>query len=226
MFVVMDMVYLYKISSQALNSDPNHAFKTTYLSRISTSHQQQQQQQQPTSHDKNSTSIRGQQQARQQKIGEKKIGDTTADSSSSILYQQAVQDGYVNLDDKEPILEILSQAGLTITDIDQSIIDSLPTWTSVQKLYGTHPHIIGLEKCQEFVQSTDPTIRFFGVAGTFNSGTNLVAELMTKNCQITERMMKYGNKSKGVRWQVRNQHGYFSMHFLLFFWFLRRRHKK
>ena len=41
----------------------------------------------------------------------------------------------------------------------------------------------------------------FGMSGTFNSGTNLIAQLLIENCQITERMMAMGNQSKGIRWQ-------------------------
>ena len=37
--------------------------------------------------------------------------------------------------------------------------------------------------------------------GTFNTGTNLLAELMIQNCQITERMIANGAQSKGIRWQ-------------------------
>lgn len=124
--------------------------------------------------------------------------------NASELEAEGAAAGLHNLDDKGPILKILHQAGLNIDDFDQEIIDDLPTWTQVQSLYGTGPILIGLEKCKEFVASTDPTVRFFGVAGTFNSGTNLVAELLTKNCQITERMLVYGNESRGVRWQVRS----------------------
>jgi hypothetical protein len=121
------------------------------------------------------------------------------------LEAEGIAAGLKNIHDKGPILKILHQAGLDIEDFDQQIIDDLPTWTQIQNLYGTGPHLIGLEKCHEFVAATDPTVRFFGVAGTFNSGTNLVAELLTKNCQITERMVVYGNQSRGVRWQVRSE---------------------
>jgi hypothetical protein len=183
LFVLTDMMYLYKISSQALMDDPNHSstLKATYLSRIG------------------SSSSAGGAGGRAVENGEPAAAITTAVD----LYREATEKGYRNMNDKGPILEILSQAGLTIDDIDQHVIDALPTWTQVQTLYGTEPRIVGLETCTRFVQSVDPTVRFFGVAGTFNSGTNLVAELMSQNCQITERMEVYGRDSRGIRWQVR-----------------------
>mmetsp|Transcript_18259 Transcript_18259/g.37660 ORF Transcript_18259/g.37660 Transcript_18259/m.37660 type:complete len:468 (+) Transcript_18259:78-1481(+) len=107
--------------------------------------------------------------------------------------------------DKGPILEILTQAGIRIEnedDLDQETLDRLPTWTQVQKLYGTEPKIYGLERCEEFRNAIEPTTRFFAMAGTFNTGTNLIHDLMRLNCQITERMEVYGEKSKGIRWQV------------------------
>lgn len=113
--------------------------------------------------------------------------------------------GLQNVDDKGPILEILTQAGIKIEsedDLDQETLDKLPTWTQVQKLYGTEPKIYGLERCEEFRNAIEPTTRFFAIAGTFNTGTNLIHDLMRLNCQITERMEVYGEKSKGIRWQV------------------------
>jgi hypothetical protein len=109
--------------------------------------------------------------------------------------------------DKEPILTILRQAGINTTMLDYDTYQSLPPWSQIQRLFGTEPRIYGLgdndqENCAAFRNSTDPTIRFFGIAGAFNSGTNLLASLMIQNCQITERMLVYGEKSKGVRWQV------------------------
>jgi hypothetical protein len=121
------------------------------------------------------------------------------------LVRMAKDRGLHNVDDKGPILEILFQAGIEIENkdaMDQETLDLLPTWTQVQNLYGSEPKIYGLERCEEFRNAVEPTTRFFGIAGTFNTGTNLIADLMEFNCQITERMEVYGEKSKGVRWQV------------------------
>ena len=123
----------------------------------------------------------------------------------SKLIAIAKQRGLTNVDDKGPILEILTQAGLKIEnedDLDQDTLNQLPTWTQILRLYGPDPKIQGLERCEEFRNAVEPTTRFFGMAGTFNTGTNLIHDMMKYNCQITERMEAYGEKSKGVRWQV------------------------
>ena len=103
---------------------------------------------------------------------------------------------------KEKIYEILEQAGVKKHDMDLATRRKLPTWTKVQQLYGTEPKIYGLERCKAFTSNVDPAVSFFGIAGTFNSGTNLLAELLIQNCQITQRMQKYGEDQKGIRWQV------------------------
>jgi hypothetical protein len=102
--------------------------------------------------------------------------------------------------DKEPILQILREAGFD--DIDEETIRKLPTWTEVTTLYGDHPRIYGLDQCKVFQSMSDPAEHFVGVAGTFNSGTNLMAELLIHNCEMKARMKKYGRENKGIRWQV------------------------
>ncbi|VEU34091.1 unnamed protein product [Pseudo-nitzschia multistriata] len=126
-------------------------------------------------------------------------------AEQSKLIEIAKKRGLTNIDDKGPILEILTQAGLDLHkegDVDQETMDQLPTWTQVEQLYGPTPKIIGLERCGEFRDSVDPSTRFLAMAGTFNTGTNLIHAVMKHNCQITERMEVYGAKSKGIRWQV------------------------
>eukprot|EP00934_Nitzschia_sp_Nitz4_P007521 Nitzschia sp. Nitz4//scaffold118_size93875//74617//76434//NITZ4_004800-RA/size93875-augustus-gene-0.46-mRNA-1//1//CDS//3329533760//7511//frame0 len=105
---------------------------------------------------------------------------------------------------KEPLLEIALQAGVKpqeMVDDEDHVIDQLPTWKQVEKLYGKEPKIIGLDRCEAFRQNVDPKMKFIGVAGPFNSGTNLAAELIIHNCQIQERMDYAGQESKGMRWQ-------------------------
>jgi hypothetical protein len=102
--------------------------------------------------------------------------------------------------DKEPILKILKEAGFD--DIDDETISKLPTWTEVTNLYGDHPRIYGLDQCKVFQSLSDPAEHFVGVAGTFNSGTNLMSELLIHNCENPARMEKYGRENKGIRWQV------------------------
>jgi hypothetical protein len=70
-------------------------------------------------------------------------------------------------------------------------------------LYGETPAIQGLNTCKAFQDASDPAEHFLAVAGTFNSGTNLLAELLIHNCQMPARMAKYGKIHEGIRWQVR-----------------------
>ncbi|KAG7373880.1 hypothetical protein IV203_012975 [Nitzschia inconspicua] len=240
--VLADFIYLYRLSSQALMDDPKHTstLKATYLSRVAGSgtssiggvggnstifspgvakqqhiregHVRVQKRPPPLPDDHQAMEEMHHQ--HQMEVQQKLY---PPNQLPDMLQHQALDIGYHNLNDKGPILDILQQAGLLIQELDQETIDLLPTWSQVQQLYGTEPRIIGLETCAAFRDSVDPRIRFFGVAGTFNSGTNLVAELMSKNCQITERMEVFGNESKGIRWQVpwgkhypasfRGQHG-------------------
>lgn len=104
--------------------------------------------------------------------------------------------------DKEKIYEILEQAGVQKHHMDLETRRKLPTWTKIQQLYGTEPKIYGLERCEAFTSRIEPSVSFFGIAGTFNSGTNLLAELLIQNCQITKRMEVYGEDQRGIRWQV------------------------
>jgi hypothetical protein len=106
--------------------------------------------------------------------------------------------------DKGPILKLLQEAGINLDDLDPTVMDSLPTWATVMKLYGDKPRIIGLDTCETYrLHTTDPAEHYLGVAGTFNTGTNLMAELLLANCHMPARMAKYGKVNRGIRWQVR-----------------------
>jgi len=112
-------------------------------------------------------------------------------------------DADVDVDaDKDEIYTILQQAGLSIDDLDIDTKRRLPTWTMVREAYGSEPVIYGLERCSDFTSNVEPSVSFLGIAGTFNSGTNLLAELLIQNCQIRERMALFGEEQKGMRWQV------------------------
>lgn len=103
---------------------------------------------------------------------------------------------------QEPIVRLLKEATGT-DDIDPEILSRIPAAEDVAALYGRAPVVLGLETCQRFQQETgDPAEHFVSTAGSFNSGTNLMAELLIANCHIPERVKKYGESSRGVRWQV------------------------
>jgi hypothetical protein len=104
---------------------------------------------------------------------------------------------------KARILELIREAGVHIDiERDADIIRELPTWKQVTDLYGEKPVIHGLDTCQKFQDHSDRADHFVSTAGTFNSGTNLMAELLIANCHMQDRMEKYGATNRGVRWQV------------------------
>ena len=102
-------------------------------------------------------------------------------------------------DDKDRILQLFTEAGLK--EMDDSTYKVLPTWSDVSRLYGGEAKIIGLEQCESFRAKGNPWDHFVSTAGTFNSGTNLMAELLIHNCHMQARMDKLGFKNRGIRWQ-------------------------
>ena len=106
---------------------------------------------------------------------------------------------------REEIIKIITDAGISFDPVeDADLIEELPLWSEVTEMYGTKPVLHGFNEgnCQRFQASSDPGEHFLGTAGTFNTGTNLMSELLISNCMMPERMKKYGHTSRGVRWQV------------------------
>ena len=104
----------------------------------------------------------------------------------------------------DPLKRLLSHAGYFVEQ-DASLQEKLallPSWNYILEEYGDTPRIVGLETCEQFRNSPDPAEHMISVAGTFNSGTNLLATLLWKNCYMVERVKKYGRINRGVRWQV------------------------
>jgi len=119
-------------------------------------------------------------------------------SKSQIIAEEAFRKSN---DAKQPVMSLLKQAGID-TNLDKETYDKLPTWKQITDLYGTKPRFHGLETCERFRSTGDPAEHFLGTAGTFNTGTNLMSELLIANCHMQPRMDKYGEVNKGVRWQV------------------------
>jgi hypothetical protein len=101
-------------------------------------------------------------------------------------------------EDMKPIYEILRQARIHPAQLSSEQKSRLPTWSTVQRLYGDAPKIYGLDTCEKFRNTTELSLTFLAMAGTFNSGTNLLVSLMIQNCQIDEQMKVYGEKQKGM----------------------------
>lgn len=102
--------------------------------------------------------------------------------------------------EKERVLKIIQDAGIGY--VDDETLEELPLWEQVVDLYGPDPVIYGLDQCEVFQKHSPSYEHFVSTAGTFNSGTNLMAELLIANCHMEDRMKKYGEKTRGVRWQV------------------------
>ena len=100
---------------------------------------------------------------------------------------------------KERIYQILKDAHMD-QDVTPEIMTDLPTWQQVVDRLGPEPRIYGLDSCPTFQRTVPHAEAFIAPAGAFNSGTNLMAELLIANCYNPARRKKY--KSDGVRWQV------------------------
>ena len=100
----------------------------------------------------------------------------------------------------EKMVKILHAAQV---EIDKDLADQLPTWDQVVSLYGDRPIIHGLETCEPYRKSVRAEDRMTGPAGMFNTGTNLLYELLKVNCDIKEARRKFREpKRNGMRWQV------------------------
>mmetsp|Transcript_12160 Transcript_12160/g.28869 ORF Transcript_12160/g.28869 Transcript_12160/m.28869 type:complete len:476 (+) Transcript_12160:97-1524(+) len=109
------------------------------------------------------------------------------------------------LADREPILRIIADAGIAYKPKrDIELLKKLPKWSDVVEMYGPEPVIYGMNEgnCERFQAQTDKGDHLIGTAGMFNSGTNLMSELLLANCVIPDRIKKHGQKSRGIRWQV------------------------
>lgn len=97
--------------------------------------------------------------------------------------------------------QILKVAGVTLTDDEKK---QLPNVEGVERLYGTRPVILGLEQCEIFQRNVPVGEEFISPAGMFNTGTNLLEQMLRKNCVLPEREAKYGvlPKDKGIKYQV------------------------
>lgn len=117
--------------------------------------------------------------------------------------EKAKLQAIVNDPERSRLVQLLRDAQLDLESIPLETLEQLPKWSEVTALYGTEPVILGLQdSCTNFQRLPDPAEHFVSTAGTFNTGTNLMAELLIQNCQMPARMAKYGPDNHGVRWQV------------------------
>ena len=103
--------------------------------------------------------------------------------------------------DKERLLQLL-QKNARLDEISEATYQKLPTWAQITFQYGTEARLIGNQEghCRAFQADGLLAEKFMAPSGSFNSGTNLLADALVQNCVLPEREAKY--KVKGVRWQV------------------------
>jgi hypothetical protein len=116
-----------------------------------------------------------------------------------------------HLDPKSWAKQHFQEAGMVL---DASTIESLPTNVQIQTLLGPEPLIVGNKvQCSLFRQRVpNPNDRWMGVAGCFNTGTNLLAQLLQNNCimpgvnmtasSYTSRTKILKANKQFARWQV------------------------
>ncbi|EED89341.1 predicted protein [Thalassiosira pseudonana CCMP1335] len=106
---------------------------------------------------------------------------------------------YYNVDDR--IAKILESA---MTQIDEETAAKLPKWQDIVSMYGEKPIIHGLETCEPYRETVPPENRMTGPAGLFNTGTNLLFQLMKENCDIKEAKHSTSHhepRENGIRYQ-------------------------
>jgi hypothetical protein len=181
-FCILDILYIVRVVMDAEENDPAS-------SRIQRS--------------SDSTSPSSQQQEQQRKRKEQEKPDSSVGRSQPTEKGgNDPQSASLSQNNKEPIYALLREAGVDPESLGADTLQQLPSWDEVTRLYGDRPILVGLDTCERFRQQSDPAEHLIGVAGTFNTGTNLLAELLIQNCYIPERTQRYGPVSRGMRWQV------------------------
>ena len=136
------------------------------------------------------------------------ISASSSSSSTGALHKTPQENFHINTevdrqdndndndDDDYNLRKILLAANVNVSEYSTS---SLPTWEEATTKFGSKPILHGLDTCQVYKDSVALKDRYVGPAGTFNSGTNLLAQTLMANCQL--RMNKRG-KQDGIEWQV------------------------
>ena len=121
---------------------------------------------------------------------------TTTKDDSSLGESLAVRGGHQTFG---PLLDLLAYANVSI---QQSDLETFPKWNEVVSRFGAKPRILGLETCTAFRHAVPfKRKRVIAPAGTFNSGTNLLFNLLAKNCRVSKNNPETLSKT-GVDWQV------------------------
>eukprot|EP00547_Thalassionema_nitzschioides_P000214 CAMPEP_0194214464 /NCGR_PEP_ID=MMETSP0156-20130528/15666_1 /TAXON_ID=33649 /ORGANISM="Thalassionema nitzschioides, Strain L26-B" /LENGTH=436 /DNA_ID=CAMNT_0038942723 /DNA_START=12 /DNA_END=1318 /DNA_ORIENTATION=+ len=142
-----------------------------------------------------------------QEGAEERSPSSISDFDEEVFKESVITQGNQNKQkndfrDKEKVFQIILAAGMGESLRKEGVKEKLPTWQQVVDRLGPAPRIYGLESCDAFQSSFDGKLEdaFVAVAGAFNSGTNLLAELLIANCVNPSRLQ--AGLGAGVRWQV------------------------
>jgi hypothetical protein len=98
---------------------------------------------------------------------------------------------------KGRFLEVLAQSGFPEREITEGLCQRLPSEIQVAELYGDHPIVDGLDRCEEYASALKghgnlaPKVR---ITGLFNTGTNAFAVAVYLN--LREALDLEGNYSQ------------------------------
>eukprot|EP00956_Cyclotella_meneghiniana_P007061 scaffold9591_cov54-Cyclotella_meneghiniana.AAC.4 len=112
------------------------------------------------------------------------------------LYQNIIDYGItassVSDTTNNTVIQYFQEAGVKLRHEE---LNSLPTWSEIESSIGKHIVVSGLERCESYRKNVPPLRRMMGASGMFNTGTNLVTQLLKANCIIPERYAYYGPKA-------------------------------
>ena len=137
------------------------------------------------------------------------------DNNNKIQSKNIPMDVTTRNTNRQRVIDTFQQAGIRVTDEE---LAELPTWDEIEQVVGTNgPILHNLQSCSAYRSRIPAVERNIGCSGMFNSGTNLVTQLLKANCKIPERVQAYGwegpfhdksgksigpGEAHGIRWQV------------------------
>ena len=109
-------------------------------------------------------------------------------------------------DDKTRLIQILIDAGVPPEELTPQMMNSLPSESTIVSLYGEGPRIIGLETCTAYRSNILPVNRKVAPAGLFNTGTNILSELLLDNCDFPDAVVwpnDLPNRFRDKKWGLK-----------------------
>ena len=100
-------------------------------------------------------------------------------------------------DTVEPLANLLRFARVNLTTEE---LEAFPKWKEVVAKFGDRPRILGSETCEAYRDAIPKERRHVAPAGSFNSGTNLLYQLLAKNCVVNSNENSFSQT--GIDWQV------------------------